>query len=227
MAVMEKQLTLDAGAATMALMGIQFSTPARASELVGELDALYDSLYVETIGTLTVAEQPHKGPVNVATAAWRIRRDRVIAARLGRILTQYPARLTRKVQAMQDRMYRETVRNIAKIWNAYTAAGVTIKGKATAADLDSIHASPVNGLLVNEWAKLSGAALRGKVLAALTMRRAREKGGVEAGHLRAVKRIKLAIEQQKKDMAQVAEHAVNAASAVAFEQESGLFEGIG
>lgn len=224
MAVKQKELLrLDAGTVMSALMELQFSTPNRVDELLTELGPLFDSVYAEIIGVLTISGQPDNAAIDFVQAAHRLRRDANIKRAMQGIVNSYPERLGRKVFAMQSRIYRETLKGIAKVWNANTPKGVEVEYKAVGSDLESIRRMPVDGLTVKEWAEISGAQLASRMLAILTLRRAKERGGFEAGYRLAVKRIKQAIETQKKDVLQVAATAVNMASQRAFEQESELF----
>jgi len=220
MAVVNTQL--DAGAVQNELMLAQFAAPKRVRQLVGELDALYASLYAEILGVVMAMEPAETDEfVRVVSS---LRRDVKITALLKQIVHNYPDRFVRKVQAMQLRICKETMRWIAGVWNTHTPQGITVTHKLTGKDASELRRLPVEGLMLKEWAALSAKQLESRVLAAITLRRAREKGQYEAGLRFAKKRIRLAVDKQRREMDVIAETAVNMASQWAFDQEAGLFE---
>ena len=203
-------------------------TPERINQMNSELTALIKTFEMQINGIYhtAVADNAQPGGYFQDQIAQRTRsiRNSPKFKQLFKLTTEtLKNALTRKINTMQTRLYRESLRAITRVWNDATPKGLQFKSTISNGELETIHSGPVGGFTVDEWMEQFTRELNGTMTKTATRSISGEEGKTSGGVATMNKSISRAFKKLTHDVTTTAVHAMNIAIQAAFEQESELF----
>jgi len=204
--------------------------PARSNVLVERLNNIFDD--TETLLVAKVMNAVHsriekstQGTILAEDISnlMAIRRDPKFKQSITRISNSFSLKVKRRINDIQTKVYKDTMTDIAKIWNENTPESLKFTVDTQKKELKTIHRAIFDGYTIHEHVDIIVKELEFKVIGASTAASIGVTGESEGlNNLR--KRVRYIFGKTRKRVENIAKLAVNQANAEAYESERLLFE---
>ena len=206
------------------LMSSLDTVPERIQKSVADLQDIFDDAYTMVLGSVAfLADRTKRTGEDTTEAMRRVRQNKGLKEAAVRVVESTRERTTRFIYMAEAKMYRDSMRQIAQIWNSQTPDGLKFVAKIDESEIKNLKNIVIEGLTVEEWMDRYFSELSSKLKARITKYVSGETG-IQTGKRLFLKNVRGMLDKTYNQVLQIAIQAVSLANREAFEQENTLFD---